>query len=237
MLATGAIERPLVFGGNDRPGVMLAGAVRTYVNRFGVVPGGNASWSSPTTTTAGAPPRDLRAAGVEVVAIVDARSDVDPAVREAAEQAGTRIMLGAQARVGAWRHRRSAASTCCDASRHAIEHLRCDLVAMSGGWTPTIHLTTHLGGKPVWDDALRRFVPPQLPPGLSVAGAAAGRVRPRTLLIDRAAAGGRGSGCDCGFDAKAAAAGRRPTPRARGSSPVWQRRRQRARPSSISRTT
>ena len=88
MLASGATERPIVFGDNDRPGVMLAGAVRTYINRYGVVPGDhvvvftNNDYGATTVT-------DLVRAGVEVVALVDSRpkpSDLSPD-REPAESA------------------------------------------------------------------------------------------------------------------------------------------------------
>ena len=76
--------------------------------------------------------------------------------------------------------------------------MSCDLLAVSNGWSPTVHLTCHLGGKPVWDDALHAFVPGRLPPGLSVVGAAAGRL---TLAEALATGGelGRQAAADCGF--------------------------------------
>jgi len=199
VLASGAIERPLVFGGNDRPGVMLAGAVRSYINRFGVMPGrqcvvvttGDDGWRSAN---------DLVHAGGTVAAIVDARREVSPAIRQAADKAGIRVILGAQAQSVHGRTAVSGLDVVHD--NGATEHLHCDLVAMSNGWNPAIHLTTHLGGKPVWDAGRAAFLPPaQLPSGLVVAGAANG-----TGALSRAIAEGSDAGataaCDCGIAAR-----------------------------------
>jgi heterotetrameric sarcosine oxidase alpha subunit len=217
VLASGAIERPLVFGGNDRPGVMLAGAVRSYVNRFGVRPGrrcvivttGDDGWRTAA---------DLHAAGSAVVAVVDARSEVDPDLREAADKAGTRVILGAQARAAHGRTSVSGLDVLHGSGK--AEHLRCDLVAMSNGWNPAIHLTTHLGGKPVWDEMRCAFVPSQqLPPGLSVAGAANGEFG-LVRAIEQGGSAGSSAAGECGFDAE-------PLPQAitdsarHACSPVW----------------
>jgi heterotetrameric sarcosine oxidase alpha subunit len=199
VLASGAIERPLVFGGNDRPGVMLAGAVRAYINRFGVVPGqqcvvvatGDDGWRTA---------RDLHAAGAHVAAIVDARPDVSPALRGIADKAGMRVMLGTQPQAAHGRTSVSGIDVVDESGK--TEHLPCDLVAMSNGWNPAIHLTTHLGSKPAWDEARHAFMPPQqLPPGLSVAGAAAGEFGLARAIGAGESAGAAAAG-DCGFDAK-----------------------------------
>src|SRR3546814_6742341 len=76
VLATGAIERPLVFAGNDRPGILLAGAVRSYVNRFGVLPGSRAVVFT-NNDDAYATALDLQAAGAVIEAIVDLRPTVE----------------------------------------------------------------------------------------------------------------------------------------------------------------
>ncbi|MGV3635330.1 MAG: glycine cleavage T C-terminal barrel domain-containing protein, partial [Pseudorhodoplanes sp.] len=189
----------LVFGGNDRPGVMLAGAVRSYINRFGVVPGRQSvvvtasddGWRTAT---------DLHAAGTHVAAIVDARADASAALRETAGKAGIRVMLGTQPQAV---HGRTSVSgiDVVDVSGRP-EHLHCDLVAMSNGWNPTIHLTTHLGGKPVWDQARSAFLPPQnLPSGLSVVGAAAGAFG-LAGAIDAGGKAGAAAAGDCGFEAQ-----------------------------------
>ena len=217
VLSSGAIERPMVFGGNDRPGVMLAGAVRSYVNRFGALPGrqcvvvttGDDGWRTAA---------DLHAAGSEVVAVVDVRSDVNPALRDLADKTGIRIILGGQAQAA--RGRSSVSGLDVLHASGETEHLRCDLVAMSNGWNPAIHLTTHLGGKPVWDEMRSVFVPSeQLPPGLSVAGAANGGFG-LAQAIEQGGSAGAATAVDCGFDAK-------PLPRVttdagrHEGSPVW----------------
>ena len=152
VLAAGAIERPPVFGDNDRPGVMLAGAVRSYANRFGVAPGRRAVLFGASDELARTR-ADLAAAGIDVAALVDART----------QDRITRV-LGGKALRGV---------EVTDAAGQ-VRHLDCDLLAVSGGWTPTLHLTAHLGGKPIWDEAAQAFRPGALPPGMLVAGAAAG---------------------------------------------------------------
>lgn len=95
----------------------------------------------------------------------------------------------------------------------------CDLLAMSGGWSPALNLTTHLGGKPAWDDALSCLVPGDLPPGMQVAGAAAGQFSLQACLASGEAAGG-GAARDCGFSPSAL--GRpAPTHRTLAATPVW----------------
>ena len=199
VLASGAIERPLVFGGNDRPGVMLAGAVRSYVNRFGVLPGrrcvvvttGDDGWRTVD---------DLVAAGAGVAAVIDARGDVRAKLREKSDKAGINVILGAH--VTTTRGRNAVRGIDVTHSDGKTESIACDLVAMSNGWNPAIHLTTYLGGKPVWDRARATFLPSsELPPGLSVAGAAGGE-----FGLAAAIAGGGEKGAsaaaDCGFNAK-----------------------------------
>ena len=199
VLAAGAIERPMVFAGNDRPGVMLAGAVRTYLNRFAVAPGRRAvvctSGDDAWRTVA-----DLARAGVEVAAVVEARAAVDEAV--AAQAQGARVMLGAEV-VATHGFRTLAAVAVRDAAGR-VERIACDLLAMSNGWNPTVHLTCHLGGKPAWDEAISAFVPGALPPGMAVAGAASGRLTLADALADGARLGGEAAAA-CGFDDAAGA--------------------------------
>ncbi len=171
VLAAGSLERPIVFGGNDRPGVMLAGAVRAYVNRFGVAPGRKAvifTSGDDAYRTASC----LAAAGVAVSAIVDARSDVSPALAEAAKRSGTKLMTGS--RVVATKGKPELTGVEVINGDGRVSSLSCDLLAMSNGWNPTVHLTCHLGSKPVWDAERAIFVPGKLPAGMTVAGAAAG---------------------------------------------------------------
>ncbi len=171
VLAAGAIERPLVFGGNDTPGVMLAGAVRTYLNRFAVKPGTRAvvfcnNDDAATTIT------DLLAAGVEIAGLVDSRPELPEPVRELAVLLGVKVFANA---------------TVCEASggtslkRVSLggqaqgTTLACDLLAVSGGWNPAVHLGSQHGGKPVWSDRIAAFVPGPMPPGMQAVGAAAGQ--------------------------------------------------------------
>ncbi len=94
VLASGATERPMVFGGNDRPGVMLAGAVRTYINRYGVAPGRRAVVF--TNNDYGATTiRDLKRAGIEVAALVDSRKTPSTAVLSLAATTRTKLISGA----------------------------------------------------------------------------------------------------------------------------------------------
>ncbi len=167
VLASGAIERPIAFGDNDRPGVMLAGAVRRYIDRFAVAPGDRAvvfANNDDGARTVAA----LHAAGIEVAALVDPRPSLSAAAIQATQAAHARLAPGltvrrVRGRLGVQAVELSDGST-----------IDCDLVAMSGGWNPTLHLTSHLGGKPRWDERIASFVPGALPPGMTVVGAAAG---------------------------------------------------------------
>jgi methylglutamate dehydrogenase subunit C len=196
VLAGGAIERPMVFAGNDRPGVMLAGAVRAYLNRFGVAPGrravvytsGDEGWRAVA---------DLARAGVEIAAVVDPRPIVDESLLALAKIHGVRVMLGAEV-VATRGFQLLSAVEVRDASGRT-ERVACDLLAMSNGWNPSVHLTCHLGGKPVWDEAICAFVPGALPPGMAVAGAAAGRLALADALADGARLG-RDAAASCGFE-------------------------------------
>lgn len=150
VLATGAIERPLVFPNNDRPGVMLASAVRRYLRRYGVVPGTRVLIATNNDTAYGVA-RDLRAAGVEVRAIVDVRHDPS-----AEPVDGVHVVTGAQ--VSDVRGTRSVegAEVIRGGERRNVA---CDLVCVSGGWTPLISLAAHGGERPVYDPTWRAFVP------------------------------------------------------------------------------
>ena len=195
VLAAGAIERPIVFGNNDRPGVMLAGAVRAYVNRYGVTPGRRAvifADNDDAFRTA----EDLAQAGIAVAALVDARKSASPRAQAAAAQAQARYLPGAVIQNVRGGHGVRSVEV-SDASGKA-ERFNCDLLAVSGGWNPTVNLTTHLNGKPQWSDALSALVPGTLPPGMSVAGAASGSFGLGACLAEGHAAGAEAASA-CGF--------------------------------------
>jgi sarcosine oxidase subunit alpha len=171
VLATGAIERPLVFGNNDLPGVMLAGAVETYIAQYGVAPGRRAvlfgNHDGVETVLAA-----MLGAGMAVAALVDPRSRLPAALLEQAMAAGVPVFAGAAVAraVGAL----GVEGVEIAGRDGGVTKIACDLVAMSGGWNPALHLTSHLDGRPVWDEAIAAFVPGALPPGMTVVGSAAG---------------------------------------------------------------
>jgi methylglutamate dehydrogenase subunit C len=176
VLAAGAIERPMVFGNNDRPGIMLASAMRTYLHRYGVKPGDRTvivTSGDEAYATADA----LLKAGASVEAIVDTRSSTTARAPD-----GVKHFRGAQV-TRALGHLRVEAVEICDAQgRHQV--IECDSVAMGNGWSPVVHLTCHLGGRPIWNDDIHGFVPGHCPPGLSVAGAAQGHLTLKDALSD-----------------------------------------------------
>ena len=164
VLAAGALERPVAFENNDRPGIMMASAVRTYLNRYGVVPGKRVTLFANTDQARGVA-RELMAAGVTVAAIIDPRPDAS-AVEECPVHVGAEV-VGSRGRLG-------LAGIQVRKGSEIIE-IETDCLAMSGGWNPTIHLTCHLNGRPRWSEELAAFVPMEgAVPGLVAVGAANG---------------------------------------------------------------
>jgi heterotetrameric sarcosine oxidase alpha subunit len=198
VLCAGAIERPIVFGDNDRPGVMLASAVRTYVNRFGVAPGRHAVVFA-DNDDAFRTVADLAAAGIEVKAVVDPRRDRAAVAQEVAEAAGALHLAGAV--ISGVRGAHGIKSVVIKGKAGKAIKLDCDLLAISGGWNPALNLTTHLNGKPAWDHKLSCLVPGDLPPSMRVAGAIAG-----SFLLESCLASGEAAGAEaakaCGFKPK-----------------------------------
>jgi sarcosine oxidase subunit alpha len=163
VLAAGAHERPLVYGNNDVPGNMLAGAVSTYVRRYGVAPGKQLVLST-TNDYAYRVALDCLEAGIKVVAIADARSNPKGAWVEEARAKGLRVLTGSAVIEVRGSKRVSAARVAAiDPQAHTVtspgEWLECDLVASSGGYSPVVHLASHLGGKPTWREDILGFVP------------------------------------------------------------------------------
>ncbi|MEO5615514.1 MAG: sarcosine oxidase subunit alpha family protein [Cypionkella sp.] len=157
--ATGAIERPLSFAGNDIPGVMLAGSVRDYVVNYAVSPGDRTvvvTNNDDAYRTAIA----LVQAGLSVPCIVDARASVTGDLPAKARAMGIRVEAGkAIAKVKGGK-RVTGVSLCVQAGEGAVlEEISCDAVAMSGGWSPVVHLWSHCGGKLIWDKTHAHFRP------------------------------------------------------------------------------
>ena len=164
VLCAGALERPIAFPDNDRPGIMTAGAVRAYLNRWGVSPGREVAVFC-NNDDAHRTARDLAAAGVNVVALIDSRPD-------ARAEGGFAIYTGGQVVATRGRHGLEAITFTHQGGQRT---LRADCLAMSGGWNPTLHLTCHMNGRPVWREDIASFVPRDgAIPGLRVAGAANG---------------------------------------------------------------
>ncbi len=174
IVATGAHERPLVFADNDRPGVMLASAVRTYLNRYGVAVGSRVVIA---TTNDSVYPLvgELLAAGVAVPLVVDARAELSAAAAEATA-AGAAVQLGSTV-VGTTGNPRVTSALVAQidddgAYTGSPSSVECDPVAVSGGWSPVVHLHSQRQGKLRWDDDLVAFVPDSEVAGQQVIGAA-----------------------------------------------------------------
>ncbi|WP_271410290.1 sarcosine oxidase subunit alpha [Pseudomonas sp. Q1-7] len=163
VLAAGAHERPLVYSNNDVPGNMLAGAVSTYVNRYGVAPGRQLVLST-NNDYAYRVVLDWLDAGQQVVAVADARSNPRGTWVEEARARGVRILTGSAVVEARGSKRVTGARICAiDLNSHKVtspgEVLDCDLIVSSGGYSPVVHLASHLGGKPVWREDILAFVP------------------------------------------------------------------------------
>ncbi|MEL6619718.1 MAG: sarcosine oxidase subunit alpha family protein [Pseudomonadota bacterium] len=169
--ATGALERPLSFSGNDVPGVMLASAVRDYVVNYGTSPGDRTvivTNNDDAYRTAIA----LVEAGLTVPAILDARAlPADSPLVAQAKSAGIRVMMShGIARVLGGK-RVTGVAVCAQAGEGAVlEEIACDTVAMSGGWSPVVHLWSHCGGKLLWDNDFAMFRPDVDKPPLGADG-------------------------------------------------------------------
>ncbi|MDF2370214.1 MAG: sarcosine oxidase subunit alpha family protein [Rhizobiaceae bacterium] len=172
LLCAGATERPIAFGNNDRPGILLGGALRAYVNRWAVTPGKTAAIftnNDDGLRTAS----DLMAKGIAVAAIIDTRSQ------------GTRIeganhMFGA--RIVDTKGRLGLEGIVVRKADGQTQTIPCTTLGVSGGWNPNLHLTGHQRGRPVWNDAIASFVPGDCPPGMTVAGAANGQMSTAAAL-------------------------------------------------------
>ncbi len=195
--ATGAIERPLPFAGNDLPGVVLASALRDYVVNYGVSAGDRTvivTNNDDAYRTAIA----LHRAGLAVPLIVDARSTPGGALVDEARALGIRVETGKGIAAVKGGKRVTGVQICLHAGEGAVlEEVACDAVAMSGGWSPVVHLWSHCGGKLVWDEAGAMFRPDVARPPTGAdgagfvlpAGSANGMLRSGEVLADATRAG------------------------------------------------
>jgi len=201
VLAQGAFERPLVFCNNDRPGIMLASAVSTYINRYAVLPGERAVIFT-NNNSAYQTAMDLQRAGASVV-IVDSRQNGAGADGRQAENAGIPVLAGhivvdtkggrrvKAVRIGQW----TGDSAMTVRGNITID---CDLVAMSGGWSPAVHLHSQAGGRNVWDSQSLCFVPDSPRQANRSAGSSRGKWALADCLADGAAAGSEAAS-KCGY--------------------------------------
>jgi sarcosine oxidase subunit alpha len=220
VLATGAIERPLVFSDNDRPGILLASAIETYVNRYAVAAGRRGVIVTGNDTGYGAA-LALAGAGTAVT-VVDLRTEPTGPQHETARARGIEILAG-----------HTVARTFGNGRVTGVEvmpmtadgegvvgsgrRIECDLVGMSGGWSPTVHLYSQSGGKLRYDEALAAFVPGNFRSGQHLAGAVSGSFGLGAALSEGFAAGAAAAEA-AGFRAAPA-----PVPAVEGYEPAPQR--------------
>ena len=197
ILASGSLERPLVFGDNDRPGIMLAGAVRGYVNRFSAAAGKRIVVFA-NNDDAARTALDCREAGLSVEAVIDPRASYDCVLEARLKSLGIPRIQGVVERALGARGVEAVDVIRADGARSTIA---CDIVAVSGGWTPSIHLTSHQGGRPVWNQDISAFLPGVMPPGMTCAGAAGGMFSLGGSLGEGAKAGAAAAR-DCGLEAR-----------------------------------
>ena len=179
VFATGAIERPLVFSDNDRPGVMLASAAQTYVNRFAVAPGRRVVVAT-NNDSAWYAASELAAAGMSVT-LLEQRVSVAARVRSSAERAGVSVRTDALL-TRALGRRSVTGVGFVSGSAAGESSFDCDLLCVSGGWSPLLHLTSHNGSKPRYRADIDSFVPGGMAAGHFAAGAVAGEFSPAAAI-------------------------------------------------------
>ncbi len=188
VFATGSVERPLVFGDNDRPGIMLASAVRTYFNRYAIAPGKRAVIAT-DNDSAYRTAFDLAQQGIGVT-IADLRSAVAEEIRTACSRGGIEIVHGvAVSQVIGSRGINEVELTPLAAG--SGQRRPCDVLGMSGGWSPAVHLTSHTGIKPIYRADIAAFVPGGYAPNHMAAGAVTGEFSTANAVRDGAAAGAK----------------------------------------------
>ena len=224
VLAQGAFERPLVFCNNDRPGVMTASAVSNYLNRYAVCPGQRVVVFT-NNDSAYQTAIDLQTAGIEVAAVVDSRGGGAGSSRAELEDLGVAVMPGhivtdvkggrcvSGVRIAKWNG---------DASltvKNTIS-MDCDLLLMSGGWSPAVHLHSQSGGRNIWDDNLHCFVPGESAQSSQSAGAGKGSWLLQDCLRDGLEAG-QAAASRCGFRNEALSLPETNTGHIKALEPLW----------------
>ena len=232
IVATGALERPLSFANNDMPGVMLASAVRDYIRLWGVLPGRRVVICA-NNDDAYRSAIAIHEAGGTVAAIMDVRAEPAGALPDQARALGIPVHAGH----GIGKVTGGKRVTGVEIGRLTgtgqlggrAEKIACDLVAMSGGWSPVVHLYSHCGGKLAWDEAHAMFRPaPERgaptggngAPNTICAGAANGHLGTTEILADAVTAG-RAAADACGHDRGGSAAPSASEPAMAPMTPHW----------------
>ena len=191
ILATGAIERPIAFANNDRPGIMLASAASAMVERYGVSPGVNGIVFT-NNDNAYLTALGLKKAGI-AVRVVDSRARAEGSLIARTQAEGIEVSMGSvvsavegtlgvtAARVAAYRKGQGRVIS--------ERKIPCDFIAMSGGFNPALHLWCHNGGKIRFDDSLQSFRPDRHHDAMQAVGAANGTMDVATTLAEAHAAG------------------------------------------------
>ena len=197
VVASGALERPIAFANNDRPGVMLASAARGLVERHGVAPGLMGVVFTNNDDAYRTALR-LKAAGVGVAHIIDTRSAPEGALIDAARDAGLEVttghaIAGIETDMGGRSIDAVKIAPYSAGQGRVINETRidCDFVAMSGGWNPVVHMWCHQGGKLKFDPALQGFVPDRHSDAMQIAGSANGQMTVGACIEDGYGAGER----------------------------------------------
>ena len=193
VLATGALERPIVFPGNDRPGVMLASAAERFANEFGVLAGRELVIFSNNDSAYGAA-LSLKKAGSTITAIVDVRADLSEAARDAARRCNAELLAGhAIVATSGGKRVKGVQVQPFDAATGSVSGglrgIGCDTLLVSGGWSPTLHLASQAGERPEWSDDLQAFLPPKRTEQWVGAGAITGSMSTGAAISGGLAAG------------------------------------------------
>ncbi|MEW7008337.1 sarcosine oxidase subunit alpha [Lentilitoribacter sp. EG35] len=204
VLAQGALEKPLVFDGNDRPGVMLAGAAQTYLNRYSVKVGNQPAIVT-SHDSAWFVAFDLHSADARVAAIVDIRDDVKIELIQRAKSLGITTYIGHTVTGTSGRLRISSVrvNSVNENTVGAAKIVSCDCLLMSGGWTPSLHLFSHTKGSLDWDVENEVFLPGEKSEDCFIAGAGRGLWGVSKVLHDGDIAGVNAAKA-AGFKAKKA---------------------------------
>lgn len=188
VLATGAIERHMVFANNDRPGIMLASAARMYLNHYGVAVGSKVGVYTAHDSAYEAA-FDLKRAGIDVVSIVDCRAKPSEALLSEARRLGIEVLSGYSVVNTSGRLRISSMTVARNGSTNHRK-IPVDALLMSGGWTPSVHLFSQSRGKLKFDAENQRFLPNVYAENSISVGACNGTDEINALLTEAVSAGG-----------------------------------------------